>query len=67
MSSWSTEDESESGGVIAFRCPPALVAAAERAAAAEGLTRSDIARRALIYALRGNNSPIATAESAEAR
>jgi hypothetical protein len=38
--------------IIAFRARPELAAAAERAAAVEGLTRSDIARRALIRDLR---------------
>ena len=53
--------------LIAFRAPRPLADAAEAAAALEGLTRSDIARRALIYALRGNNAPVAAAESATAR
>jgi hypothetical protein len=43
------EDADELGSVIvAFRAPKALVAAAERAAAREGISRSDVARRALI-------------------
>jgi hypothetical protein len=43
--------------VIAFRAPPELAAAAETAAAAEGITRSDIARRALIRDLRARREP----------
>ena len=34
--------------IIAFRATPELVANVEAAAAAEGITRSDVARRALI-------------------
>jgi hypothetical protein len=43
--------------LIAFRAPRPLADAAEAAAALEGLTRSDIARRALIYALAGKTNP----------
>jgi hypothetical protein len=53
--------------LIAFRAPRPLADAAEAAAALEGLTRSDIARRALIYALRDHSAPVAAAESATAR
>jgi hypothetical protein len=34
--------------IIAFRATPELIATVEAAAAAEGITRSDVARRALI-------------------
>jgi hypothetical protein len=34
--------------IIAFRAPADLAAAADQAAAAEGISRSDVARRALI-------------------
>jgi hypothetical protein len=34
--------------IVAFRAPKALADAAERAAAREGISRSDVARRALI-------------------
>jgi hypothetical protein len=44
--------------LIAFRAPRPLADAAEAAAALEGLTRSDIARRALIYALRDHGAPV---------
>ena len=57
----SMNENEEASVLIAFRAPRPLAAAAEAAAAREGLTRSDIARRALIYALRGNNAPAATA------
>jgi hypothetical protein len=50
--------------LVAFRCPRPLADAAEAAAALEGLTRSDIARRALIYALAGKTNPAGTAEAA---
>jgi hypothetical protein len=50
--------------LIAFRAPRPLADAAEAAAALEGLTRSDIARRALIYALRDRGVPAAISESA---
>ena len=46
------KDRASDFSIIAFRCPHALAEAAERAAAAEGSTRSDIARRALMRALR---------------
>jgi hypothetical protein len=45
--------EDETGTVImAFRCPKYLFGAIESAAAAEGISRSDIARRACIRDLR---------------
>jgi hypothetical protein len=40
--------------VIAFRCERALAAAAERVAAAEGISLSDVARRALLRDLRAS-------------
>jgi hypothetical protein len=52
--------------LVAFRCPRILVDAAVATAAREGLTRSDIARRALIHALRGQGPSAAVCESAEA-
>jgi hypothetical protein len=45
-------DGDECGAIIAFRCPQDLVAAAESAAAAEGISKSDVARRALMRDLR---------------
>jgi hypothetical protein len=42
--------ESDSG-VLAFRASNALIAATEAAAAAKGISKSDVARRALIRAL----------------
>ena len=45
--------------LIAFRAPRPLADAAEAAAALEGLTRSDIARRALILRPRGQNESTA--------
>jgi hypothetical protein len=42
------ELEAQAGVIVAFRCPTALAEAAERVAASEGLSRSDIARRALL-------------------
>jgi hypothetical protein len=45
----TTDDRSnERGGIVAFRAPAKLVADAEAAAVAEGVSRSDIARRALM-------------------
>jgi len=43
-----TEDRASDHPVVAFRCPRALAEAAERVAASEGITRSDVARRALM-------------------
>jgi hypothetical protein len=34
--------------IVTYRAPPALAAALDRAAAAEGITRSDVARRAAL-------------------
>ena len=42
------EQDAQAGVIVAFRCPSALAEAAERVAAREGLSRSDIARRALL-------------------
>jgi hypothetical protein len=51
------EDVDEVGSVVvAFRAPRALADAAERAAAREGISRSDIARRALMVALRSDDA-----------
>ena len=47
-----TADEDERGLVIAFRAPADLIATVDAAAAAEGISRSDIARRALLRDLR---------------
>ena len=53
LSKRSEEDSLDrEGGVIAFRAPAALLQAADTAAAAEGISRSDVARRALLVALR---------------
>jgi hypothetical protein len=38
----------ERGSVIAFRLSPELLASVEQAAAEEGISKSDVARRALI-------------------
>jgi hypothetical protein len=51
--------------LVAFRCPRALADAAGRAAALEGLTRSDIARRALLYALAGKSNQRASPRGAQ--
>jgi hypothetical protein len=40
-------DEDERGAIISFRASPELIAYAEQAAAAEGISKSDVARRAL--------------------
>ena len=42
----------EQCAIIAFRAPPELVAAVDSAAALEGVSRSDIARRAVMRDLR---------------
>jgi hypothetical protein len=39
------EQAEQRGGIIAFRAPAELVAEVEAAAAAEGISRSDVARR----------------------
>ena len=50
----NTDEDSlpREGGIIAFRAPLELVEAADIAAAAEGISRSDVARRALLRDLR---------------
>jgi hypothetical protein len=48
-----SEHETETNSVIVtYRAAPALAAALDRAAAAEGITRSDVARRAALRELR---------------
>jgi hypothetical protein len=42
------DHRSEVSSVIAFRAPKDLVAATEAAAVSEGISKSDIARRALL-------------------
>jgi len=50
-------DTDETGTItLAFRAPRALAAAAERAAAKEGLSRSAVARRALLRDLQSQSS-----------
>jgi hypothetical protein len=44
----STEQAEERGGIIAYRASAKLIAEIEAAAAAEGITRSDVARRAVM-------------------
>jgi hypothetical protein len=51
------EQTIERGGIIAFRAEAALIASADVAAAAEGISRSDVARRALMQALRDLQAP----------
>jgi hypothetical protein len=53
------EREDERGLVVAFRAPAWLAAAAEAQAAAEGITRSDVARRALIRDLKSAKAEVA--------
>jgi hypothetical protein len=52
--------------VVAFRASRELAAAAEAAGALEGLSRSDVARQALIRDLEFKIAPTAVSESAEA-
>ena len=52
--------------VVAFRAPRELAAAAEAAGALEGLSRSDVARRALIRDLGFKTAPAAVSESQQA-
>src|SRR5262245_45078670 len=42
----------ETNVIVAYRAPPALAAALDRAAVKEGITRSDVARRAALRDLR---------------
>jgi len=44
----SQEQEQERGGIIAYRASAALIAEIDASAAAEGITRSDVARRAVL-------------------
>jgi hypothetical protein len=57
MTKMADEREDQCGAIIAFRAPAELVLAAETAAAAEGISRSDIARRALMRALADKVGP----------
>ena len=52
MAKSADELEAQRGGIIAFRASPEMIADAEAAAAVEGITRSDVARRALLRDLR---------------
>jgi hypothetical protein len=48
-------DDEEAGGastIVAFRCPPELRARIEQTAAFEGISNSDVARRAVLRDLR---------------
>ena len=44
----TVEQAEERGGIIAYRASAQLIAEIEAAAAAEGITRSDVARRAVM-------------------
>jgi predicted HicB family RNase H-like nuclease len=48
----ANEDQKRGGGVVAFHVAPDLHAAVKAAAAHEGISLSDVARRALIRDLR---------------
>jgi hypothetical protein len=54
-----TTDEiaQEHGGIVAFRATAELIERAEAQAAAEGITRSDVARRALLRDLARQGAP----------
>ena len=49
--------EDESVTVVAFRAHPALIQALDEAAAKEGLSRADIARRATLRDLQRKDAP----------
>ena len=57
MARISEDEHCTQHAVIAFRASAALLANAEKAAAAEGISRSDVARRALIRDLAGRSEP----------
>ena len=42
------EAEDRWGGIVAFRAPPQMIERIDNAAAAEGISRSDVARRAVL-------------------
>jgi hypothetical protein len=44
----NTEQTEERSGIVAYRASAKLIAEIEAAAAAEGITRSDVARRAVM-------------------
>jgi metal-responsive CopG/Arc/MetJ family transcriptional regulator len=45
-------DKDREYATLTFRCPPELVEGLDRLAAYEGISRSDVARRAAIQAVR---------------
>jgi hypothetical protein len=59
MAKTAEEQVEERGGIIAFRAAPELISGIDVVAAAEGISRSDVARRALIRDLRaaGRTAP----------
>jgi len=52
MAKMAEEQADERGGIVAFRAAPELITGIDVVAAAEGISRSDVARRALIRDLR---------------
>ena len=52
MAKSEAEQAEERGGIVAFRAAPELISGIDVVAAAEGISRSDVARRAVIRDLR---------------
>ena len=50
-------ESSRNSAIMTYRCAPSLIKAAEAAAAAEGISTSDVARRALLRDLRLSPRP----------
>ena len=60
MKSTSEATADDSTGIIAFRASTALIAAVEAAAAQEGISRADVARRAVLRDLGLAKAPAET-------
>ena len=60
------KDQLERGGVVAYRAPAELLAALDRQAASEGISRSDVARRAAIQVYMPHIASNALLEGADA-
>jgi hypothetical protein len=58
MAKTAEEHAEERGGIIAFRAGPELITGIDVVAAAEGISRSDVARRAVIRDLRARREPV---------
>ena len=56
-------DKEQEYAILTFRCPPDLIEGLDKVAAYEGISRSDVARRAALQAVRAANRQLEGADA----